>query len=120
LIVGNLVGGAKLWPALSPNKTWAGVFGGLGVAAAAGAVTFLIIAAGAGRGALFAVCVSGVAQIGDLFESWAKRRFRIKDSGGLIPGHGGILDRIDSTLLVAPVLAVLVLFGHVDPLGVHG
>jgi phosphatidate cytidylyltransferase len=53
--------------------------------------------------------------MGDLFESWAKRSFRIKNSGGLIPGHGGVLDRVDSTLLAAPALAVVVLLAGINP-----
>ncbi|MBN9534013.1 MAG: phosphatidate cytidylyltransferase [Alphaproteobacteria bacterium] len=117
LVVGKLVGGPKLWPALSPNKTWAGAIGGMVFAIFAGGVVFSFLALNVVHGALFAAFVGAIAQVGDLFESWAKRRFRIKDSGGLIPGHGGVLDRIDSTLLVAPVLAVVVLVVQFDPLG---
>ncbi len=116
LIVGNLIGGPKLWPALSPNKTWAGFFGGIVVAAVAGGIGFVIVQLGAGRGALFAASVGVIAHMGDLLESWAKRNFRVKNSGGLIPGHGGALDRIDSTLLAAPVLALVVLVAGIDPM----
>jgi phosphatidate cytidylyltransferase len=115
LVFGNLIGGAKLWPALSPNKTWAGCFGGIVLAAIAGGAAFAIMQLGAGRGAIFAALVGVVAHMGDLFESWTKRSFRIKNSGGLIPGHGGVLDRIDSTLLAAPVLAVVVLVMGLNP-----
>jgi phosphatidate cytidylyltransferase len=115
LIFGNLIGGPKLWPALSPNKTWAGFFGGILLAAIAGGVAFAIMQLGAGRGALFAASVGVIAHMGDLFESWAKRSFRIKNSGGLIPGHGGVLDRVDSTLLAAPALAVVVLLAGINP-----
>ncbi|HVZ68591.1 MAG TPA: phosphatidate cytidylyltransferase [Rhizomicrobium sp.] len=115
LIFGNLIGGPKLWPALSPNKTWAGFFGGILVAAIAGSVAFPVMHLGAGRGALFAALVGVIAHMGDLFESWVKRTFRIKNSGGLIPGHGGVLDRIDSTLLAVPVLAASVFIAGINP-----
>ncbi|HVT23203.1 MAG TPA: phosphatidate cytidylyltransferase [Rhizomicrobium sp.] len=115
LVFGNLIGGPKLWPALSPNKTWAGFFGGIILAAVAGGVAFAILQLGAERGALFAASVGVIAHMGDLFESWAKRNFRVKDSGGLIPGHGGVLDRIDSTLLAAPALAIVVLVAGINP-----
>jgi phosphatidate cytidylyltransferase len=115
LIFGNLIGGPKLWPALSPNKTWAGFFGGILLAAIAGGIAFAIMQLGAGRGALFAASVGVIAHMGDLFESWAKRKFRVKDSGGLIPGHGGVLDRIDSTLLAVPALAIVVLVAGFNP-----
>ncbi len=116
LVFGNLIGGPKLWPALSPNKTWAGFFGGIVLAAIAGGIVFAIVQMGAGRGALFAASVGVVGHMGDLLESWAKRKFRVKNSGGLIPGHGGVLDRIDSTLLGAPALAVLVLIVGFNPM----
>lgn len=116
LIFGNLIGGPKLWPALSPNKTWAGFFGGIVLAAIAGGVVFAIMQLGAGRGAVFAASIGVIAHMGDLLESWAKRNFRIKNSGGLIPGHGGVLDRIDSTLLAAPVLAAVVLLAGLNPM----
>jgi phosphatidate cytidylyltransferase len=120
LIFGNLIGGPKLWPALSPNKTWAGFFGGLMTAAIIAAVYASALGQPIARGALFGAGISVVASAGDMFESWAKRMFRIKDSGGLIPGHGGVLDRIDSTLLAAIALATLVLVAGIDPLfGVH-
>jgi phosphatidate cytidylyltransferase len=116
LVFGNLIGGPKVWPALSPNKTWAGFFGGIVLAALAGGIGFVIMQLGAERGALFAASVGVIAHMGDLLESWAKRNFRIKNSGGLIPGHGGVLDRIDSTLLAAPVLALVVLLAGIDPM----
>ncbi len=116
LVFGNLIGGPKLWPALSPNKTWAGFFGGIVLAAIAGGVAFGFMQLGVGRGALFAASVAAVGHMGDLLESWAKRKFRVKNSGGLIPGHGGVLDRIDSTLLAAPVLAAVVLLAGFNPM----
>lgn len=116
LIFGNLIGGPKLWVALSPNKTWAGFFGGIATAAIITAIYAGALGLPLARGALFGAGVSLVAHAGDMFESWAKRMFRIKDSGGLIPGHGGVLDRIDSTLLSAIALAALVLIAGIDPL----
>lgn len=115
LVFGNLIGGPKLWPALSPNKTWAGFFGGILLAAIAGGIMFAIMHLGAGRGAVFAALVGVMAHMGDLFESKVKRTFRIKNSGGLIPGHGGVLDRIDSTLLALPVLAAVVFVAGINP-----
>lgn len=102
---GRLIGGPKLWPRVSPNKTWAGALGGLALAAFAA----FLIGIGAGRpfggGAeIAAVFVSAVAQAGDLAESAFKRRFGRKDSGRLLPGHGGLLDRLDG--LIAATLAV--------------
>lgn len=104
---GRTIGGPKLAPRISPKKTWAGLIGGMvssalvgwGIAAAFGAQRPILAFA---VGGLLAV----VAQAGDLFESAVKRRFNVKDSGHLIPGHGGILDRIDGLLVAAPVLAL--------------
>jgi phosphatidate cytidylyltransferase len=103
---GRLIGGPKLWPAVSPKKTWAGLFGAMALATAAGAMF-----SGATTGTfLLPVCVVSaiaavVAQAGDLAESALKRHFGVKDSSGLIPGHGGALDRLDgfsaATLVVA-------------------
>lgn len=116
LVVGNLVGGARLWPSLSPNKTWAGTLGGVAAAAAAEAAFVMLLGGHAFMGAVFGCGVAIVAHCGDLFESWVKRVFRRKDSGSMIPGHGGVLDRIDSTLAAAPCLAALVLIAGVNPL----
>jgi CDP-diglyceride synthetase len=104
--VGSWLGKHKLAPKISPKKSWEGVFGG--AAAAIGATIALDAMLGlplaAWQAALLglAVTVSGVC--GDLYESWLKRRAGVKDSGALIPGHGGILDRIDS---LAPNIAVV-------------
>ncbi|HXC57205.1 MAG TPA: phosphatidate cytidylyltransferase [Rhizomicrobium sp.] len=120
LIVGNLVGGPRLWPALSPNKTWAGTLGGVAVAALAEAVYVALLGGHPLPGALLGAAIAVVGHSGDLFESWVKRVFRRKDSGGLIPGHGGVLDRIDSTLFAAPLLALIVLVVGLDPMfGAH-
>ncbi|MDE2494926.1 MAG: phosphatidate cytidylyltransferase, partial [Alphaproteobacteria bacterium] len=94
LIVGNLVGGPKFVPQLSPNKTWSGTIGGVAAAAVAEAIFIAVIGGDAGAAALFGAVLAMFAHLGDLFESWVKRRFHLKDSGSLIPGHGGVLDRI--------------------------
>ena len=112
-LVGRNVGGPRLAPSISPGKTWSGLCGGVLAAALAGAVTAWAAGSerllhGAGLGGLLAV----VSQIGDLIESALKRRAGVKDSGTLIPGHGGVLDRLDGLVLAAPVLALLgLIFG---------
>lgn len=116
LVAGNLIGGPKLAPVLSPNKTWAGTIGGILAAALLEAVYVAAIGGNAAAAAVYGAGLAVVAHSGDLFESWVKRSFHRKDSGTLIPGHGGALDRIDSTLFAATALAVLVLVFHLDPL----
>lgn len=116
LIAGNLIGGPKLAPVLSPNKTWAGTLGGIAIAAIVESIYVGILGGNIALAALYAVMVAIAAHAGDLFESWVKRRFRIKDSGGLIPGHGGVLDRVDSTLAAGALVAILVLAFGFDPL----
>lgn len=124
LIVGKKIGGPKLAPSLSPNKTWAGLGGAMifcGLALAAflymapdlrhlfdtktglrfGGDWWKVFAAGCFLGA--------VGQAGDLFKSRFKRRAGVKDSGAIIPGHGGLLDRIDALMLVSPVALVMLL-----------
>lgn len=110
---GRTIGGPKLAPRISPNKTWAGLGGGILLAAIWSSVwlswqgdrdVIPVIAA--------AVCIAVLAQIGDLSVSSVKRRFGVKDTSGLIPGHGGVLDRLDGMLLTGPAAAfVLVLSG---------
>lgn len=111
-ISGRMIGGAKLWPAVSPNKTWAGLVGGMLLAGVGGYLYAVLIPFHAWQeaaiaGLLFAVIFGGVSQMGDLFESWVKRWCRVKDSGVLIPGHGGILDRIDGLIFAAILMAAL-------------
>ncbi len=104
-LVGRSVGGAKLAPSISPGKTWAGLFGGVGAAALVGVLVVVLRGQGntaAVVGASMALAL--VAQVGDLFESSLKRRFGAKDSSHLIPGHGGVLDRVDGLLAGALVL----------------
>ena len=103
--VGRRVGGPKLAPVISPKKTWSGFVGGLAGGVVAAMAVAYIFSRGAGwPGAIIAMALSFAAAIGDLLESWIKRRFGRKDSGVLIPGHGGVLDRTDG-LIVAAVLA---------------
>jgi phosphatidate cytidylyltransferase len=106
--VGRAVGGPKLMPTVSPKKTWSGAIGGLTAAIAVAVVT--VQAAGLTGWpyiVLVAVALSAVSQAGDLFESSLKRRFGAKDSSHLIPGHGGLMDRLDG-FVAAAILAALI------------
>jgi phosphatidate cytidylyltransferase len=104
-LAGRLMGGPKLWPRISPNKTWAGFVGALVASSIAGALFAFAIAQGSVlRLATAGALLSMVAQAGDLAESAIKRRFGAKDAGTLIPGHGGVMDRVDG--LVAAATAV--------------
>ncbi len=110
-LLGRAIGGPKLAPAISPGKTWSGAVGGLGAAVAVGFIAAATLSAGTSpmRAVCFAALISVVSQAGDLFESQLKRDFGVKDSGWLIPGHGGLLDRLDAVLFAAPVAALLAL-----------
>jgi phosphatidate cytidylyltransferase len=120
LICGNLIGGPRIAPRLSPSKTWAGTMGGSAVAGAAFAGLVAWRHGTPAEAFLFGFLLSFAAHAGDLFESRIKRRFGLKNSGALIPGHGGVLDRMDSTLFAAPALAILVFLFHLNPLfGAH-
>ena len=120
---GRTIGGPKIAPAISPSKTWAGLLGG-----AVGATIALVlwlgdgvpkdspVWAGGGTGValepvflvLLGLLFAVVAQAGDFFESWMKRRAGVKDSGSLIPGHGGLFDRVDGLLAVLVVMGLLI------------
>lgn len=103
---GRLVGGPKLWPEVSPSKTWAGFLIGIGCGSLAG----LAVAPAGGpvvANLVVGLLAGAVAQAGDLFESTLKRRFGVKDSGRLIPGHGGVMDRLDGFLAAAACVAIL-------------
>jgi phosphatidate cytidylyltransferase len=105
--VGRSVGGPKLAPSISPNKTWSGLIGGVFAAAVLGGIL-----AQQGLSLWLAVATPFLAVLsagGDLYESWLKRGAGIKDSGTLLPGHGGMLDRLDGLVPVAPVAALLVM-----------
>ncbi len=106
--VGRLVGGPRLWPQVSPNKTWSGAVGGLaGAIVAAAVVAYYAHLANPLAAAALALLLSVASQGGDLFESAFKRRFRVKDAGHVIPGHGGIMDRLDGFLAAAVLAAVI-------------
>lgn len=107
---GRAIGGPKIAPAISPSKTWAGLFGGMAMAT--------LLAVGFHRWLALPVplvwatpLLAVAAQAGDFFESWMKRRAGVKDSGTLLPGHGGVLDRLDGVATAAPLAALFVAFG---------
>ena len=105
---GRALGGPKLAPRFSPNKTWSGAIGGTAAGVAAGVACASFITPGGGISLPFlALLISIVAQVGDLGESWMKRKFGIKDSGTLIPGHGGVMDRVDGLVAAAALLYVI-------------
>jgi phosphatidate cytidylyltransferase len=110
-LVGRLVGGPRLAPTISPGKTWSGAVGGLVSAALAGTLVAACLSSGfsSSRVIGLAIVLGIVSQAGDLLESALKRHFGVKDSGRIIPGHGGLLDRIDALLAVAPAAALLAL-----------
>ena len=110
---GRQVGGERLAPGISPSKTWSGAIGGLALGTLAGLVLWLLIAPQSPWwiGLLLAGAMSIIGQVGDLTESAIKRRFRVKDSGDIIPGHGGLMDRMDS-LTFGALFLFLVGFAH--------
>jgi phosphatidate cytidylyltransferase len=107
-LVGRAVGGPLLWPQVSPHKTWAGAIGGLAGGVAGGT----LVAYAGGMSSLpvvgvIALLLSALAQAGDLFESAIKRHFGAKDTSQLIPGHGGLMDRLDGFLVAAAAALVI-------------
>jgi phosphatidate cytidylyltransferase len=104
---GRLIGGPKLAPRISPKKTWAGLIGAMASAGLVGIVADFSVPGAPGAAVLAAAgaVMAVVAQAGDLGESWVKRHFGAKDSSALIPGHGGLLDRVDGLLAAALALA---------------
>jgi phosphatidate cytidylyltransferase len=113
MFAGKTIGGPKLWPVISPGKTWAGSIAGvIGALAAVPLLNVLVllrvgVALPLWQGLVFAGVLGIVGQVGDLAESLYKREIGVKDSSALIPGHGGVLDRFDSLYFVLPVSAVL-------------
>ncbi|AEI37050.1 MAG: phosphatidate cytidylyltransferase [Zymomonas mobilis subsp. pomaceae] len=107
---GRLIGGPKLWPILSPKKTWSGLLGGM-----ISAAIFAYLIADFAHLPFFMKVIGApmaiIAQAGDFFESWLKRRAHVKDSGHLLPGHGGIMDRVDGLSPVALLTAILIKIG---------
>lgn len=112
--VGSLLKGPKLWPRFSPNKTWSGFVGGLAAAMGAGtlmaALPYFQLSLWAA--ALIGLAVGLATMAGDLWESALKRRFGVKDSGDIIPGHGGLLDRVDGLMFAVVVMAAARLANH--------
>lgn len=106
---GRSFGGPLLAPRISPKKTWSGLAGGVLSAAVVGAVVGLMLSGAWASLAAVSGGLAVVAQGGDLVESYAKRHFGVKDASALIPGHGGLLDRVDGILTVAPTVALLLL-----------
>lgn len=114
-LVGNALKGPKLWPKFSPNKTWSGFFGGLVGAVVTAVAVAALSAVWAKPEAMMRLSLPGAAVIGlvgglatmagDLWESMLKRRFGVKDSGDLIPGHGGLLDRVDGLMFATIAVA---------------
>jgi len=100
---GRIIGGPKLWPRVSPKKTWAGSIGGIVLAVVCGGLFAAVAVAGAGfwGPAVISAVVAVVSQAGDLAESALKRHFGVKDSGVILPGHGGALDRFDGLIAAA-------------------
>lgn len=108
-MVGRKLGKHKLWPVISPNKTWEGSIGAVIIAVIVSAVYVNFVPMGADKTTLIIASffLSIVGQMGDLVESAYKRFYGVKDSGKILPGHGGILDRFDSTLFVLPIVALI-------------
>ncbi len=107
-VFGRAIGGPKLAPVISPNKTWSGLLGAVLLAGAAGLLTALAL----GKDtvvplAAWSAAIGAISQAGDLLESWVKRYFGVKDTGTIIPGHGGLLDRVDGLLAAAMAVALL-------------
>ena len=98
-LCGKIIGGPKIYPIVSPNKSWSGFFGGC--------VFSVIIGFSLNQSFIFVITISILAQLGDFFESFLKRKFNVKDSSNLIPGHGGIMDRFDSFVLSSCFVAFI-------------
>ncbi len=113
---GSTLKGPKLIPKVSPNKTWSGLISGFVFGSLFGALAAWFIGFNPAYGALLAVPVVLFAVLGDLLESFIKRYLNVKDSGGIIPGHGGLLDRIDSLMLIVVIAAaVLIIWPNIWP-----
>lgn len=116
LVAGKSIGGPKLWPALSPRKTWAGLLGGTLASGLMGGLFALLLVTGS---SVVLLAVTGltlglVAQLGDLAESALKRYCGVKDASDLIPGHGGFLDRLDGVVTAAPLAALIGLLRNAE------
>lgn len=108
LYAGRYFGGPKLAPKISPAKTWSGAVGGAIAGIAAGIVLLAVVRfEWSAIHLMVALAVTVVAQLGDLFESWVKRQFGVKDASGIIPGHGGLMDRLDGFIAVVLIAALV-------------
>ena len=108
-LVGRVVGGPKLFPLISPNKTWSGSLGGTGAGILAGGLYGLLAGTNPIAWALVGWLLAVLSQGGDLLESLAKRHYGVKDASGVIPGHGGVLDRLDGHLAAALAFVAILL-----------
>ena len=106
---GKSLGGAKIAPAISPHKTWSGLIGGVLASMGIGVISAIIFPGSILFFLVISVIISIVEQLSDLLESKFKRIFGVKDSGDIIPGHGGVLDRLDGMILVAPLVWLIIL-----------
>jgi len=113
LIGGRAIGGPRMWPAISPNKTWAGLVSGMVAGAMMGSLFATAIGAQWPQLAMLGLVLGGFSQCGDLAESALKRHYNVKDSSRLIPGHGGFLDRLDGLVAAAMLSGLLALL--IDP-----
>ena len=110
---GKAIGGPRLAPRISPNKTWAGLAGGI-MAALVWSAAWLGLTKGTGiwPSAAAGICIAVLAQTGDLSVSAVKRHFGVKDTSGLVPGHGGVLDRLDGMLLTGPATVIVMILAN--------
>ena len=106
---GKSLGGAKIAPTISPHKTWSGLIGGVLASMGIGVISAIIFPGSILFFLVISVIISIVEQLSDLLESKFKRIFGVKDSGDIIPGHGGVLDRLDGMILVAPLVWLIIL-----------
>tara|TARA_Y100000590_G_scaffold452397_1_gene595499 strand:+ start:381 stop:1187 length:807 start_codon:yes stop_codon:yes gene_type:complete len=112
MIFGKIFGGIKFVPSISPAKTWSGVLGGIILPVFLGVLCAIIFQVEIFFFLIFSIIISILAQFGDLTESFIKRYHGVKNSGQIIPGHGGLLDRIDSLIFVFPALLIFLYFGN--------
>lgn len=112
LIVGSTLGGPKIAPSISPKKTWSGAIGAVLASMFVGLLSSVIFKQSALFFIIFSAMISVIEQVGDFTESKFKRIFGVKDSGNIIPGHGGVMDRVDGFTFAAPVVALVVMFSN--------
>jgi len=112
--VGRAVGGPKLAPVISPSKTWSGAIAGLVAGTMAGIGMGMLLGFPPLSSGLMGLVMADLSIGGDLLESWFKRRYKVKDSGRILPGHGGLLDRFDGYLLAAPFLYLVLVAGGLN------